>query len=133
MITKEELIEFESEVAKAFEEGKIRGPVHLSFNNEEYLIDFFKRIHPYEWVFSTWRNHYHALLHGVPKDELMNAILQHKSISFQSPMHHFYTSAIVGGILPIAVGTALGLKYKNSRGKVWCFVGGYGSGIWCFL
>ena len=34
-----------------------------------------------------------------------------------------YTSAIVGGIIPIALGVAMGLKKNNSNKKVWCFIG----------
>ena len=54
---------------------------------------------------------------------MLKSILAGNSISFQSPKHHIYTSAIVGGILPIAVGTALGLKYNESNRRVWCFIG----------
>jgi pyruvate dehydrogenase E1 component alpha subunit len=54
----------------------------------------------------------------------MEEILNSHSISFQSPEHHFFTSAIVTGILPIAVGTALALKYKQSSKMVFCFIGG---------
>jgi pyruvate dehydrogenase E1 component alpha subunit len=35
----------------------------------------------------------------------------------------FYSSAIVGGTLPIALGVAKGLKDKGSNEKVWVFVG----------
>ena len=122
-ITKQDLIDFESDVALRWENGEIKAPVHLSYNNEAYLIQLFQYIHPDDWVFTTWRNHYHSLLHGVPKEELLGSILKGNSISFQSPKHRVYTSAIVGGILPIAVGTALGLKYNNSERRVWCFVG----------
>jgi pyruvate dehydrogenase E1 component alpha subunit len=122
-LTEQDLIDFESEVVNQFEQGKIRGAVHLSNNNEKQLIDIFQYINSDDWVFSTWRNHYHALLHGVSKEELMREILNSHSISFQSPKHHFYTSAIVNGILPIAVGTAMGLKWNNSERVVFCFVG----------
>lgn len=123
-ITTEELREFESKVSEEFEKGNIRGPVHLSYGNESYLIKLFEYVNPNDWVFSTWRNHYHALLHGVDKDKLFSEILNGKSISFQSPENRFYTSAIVGGIIPIAVGTAYGLKLNNVTDRmVWCFVG----------
>src|ERR1039458_4488180 len=97
-ITKEELINFESSISELFENGKICGPVHLSHNNEDYLIDLFQYVNKEDWVFSTWRNHYHALLHDIPYDMLMKKILDGNSISFQCPEHNFYTSAIVSGI-----------------------------------
>lgn len=121
--TAERLREFELKVASEFEQAKIRGPVHLSYGNEDRLIDLFQYVHADDWVFSTWRNHYHALLHGVPESYLMDRVLKGHSIDFQAPEHKFYTSAIVAGILPIAVGAALGLRWNDSKAMVWCFVG----------
>jgi pyruvate dehydrogenase E1 component alpha subunit len=126
MLTAIELIDFEKEVACAFEAGKIRGPVHLSGGNEEALLEIFGRINPEDWKFSTWRNHYHALLSGVHRDWLMAEILAGRSMNLMSPEHRFFTSAIVGGCLPIAVGVAAALKRQNYGGKVWCFVGDMG-------
>ena len=37
--------------------------------------------------------------------------------------HNFVISAIVGGIIPQALGVALSLKRRKSKRKVWCFVG----------
>jgi len=37
--------------------------------------------------------------------------------------YNFFTSAIVGGILPIALGTAMGAKLKGLEENVWAFVG----------
>ena len=39
----------------------------------------------------------------------------------------FFTSAIVGGIAPIAVGVAWTLKRKNLNSMVWCFLGDMGA------
>lgn len=122
-ITTEDLRVFEAEVQQRFMNAEIRGPVHLSCGNEELLIEIFKEVHPEDWVFSTWRNHYHALLHGVSKEWLMKEILAGNSIHINNPDHHFYTSAIVGGIIPIATGVAAALKKQNSERKVWCFIG----------
>ena len=61
-MNKKDLIAFEKKVQEAYEAGEIRAPVHLSGNNEEQLIKIFKKIKKNDWVFSTWRNHYHALL-----------------------------------------------------------------------
>ena len=121
--TTEALRVFEQEIASVFETGAIHGPVHLSNGNEEQLIDIFQYVNEQDWVFSTWRNHYHALLHGVPPSILKERIMQGHSIGFQAPENHFFTSAIVNGILPIAVGTALGLRWNLSGRMVWCFVG----------
>lgn len=118
-----ELIAFEKEVADAFESGKVGGPIHLSGGNEDQLISIFRHIGRDDWIFSTWRNHYHALLHGIPREKVMAEILAGRGMNLTFPDHRFYASAIVGGILPIAVGVAYALKLKNCQRKVWCFVG----------
>lgn len=122
-MTADDLRAFEQEVAEAFDAGKIRGPVHLSGGNEDYLIEIFKDIARDDYVFSTWRNHYHALLHGIPRERVMDRILAGKSMNLMFPEHRFFTSAIVGGCLPIAVGVAAALKRKREPVKVWCFLG----------
>ena len=119
----EELIHFENKIVESWETGKIRGPVHLSGGNEKHLIEIFKRISENDWVFSTWRSHYHALLKGVSPDWLETEILEGRSITIVNKDEKFYSSAIVGGILPIAVGVALSNKMKGIDETVWCFVG----------
>ncbi len=122
-ITKEDLINFEKKVKEVYEAGKIRAPVHLSGNNEDILIEIFKSVDKNDWVFSSWRNHYHALLHGIEEDELFRKILDGRSMSVNSKDRNFYSSSIVGGIIPIALGSAMALKKKKSKNKVWCFIG----------
>ncbi len=122
-MTKEELIAFETEVAESFTAGKIKAPVHLSGGNEDQLIEIFKQVKPDDWCFSTHRSHYHALLKGIPPDWVMKEILEGRSINLFNKEHKFFTSAIVGGCLPIAVGTAMGIKRKGGKERVWVFVG----------
>ena len=120
---KEELIKFEEEIAEIFNSGKIKAPVHLYHGNEEQIINIFKNIQKDDWVFCSWRSHYQCLLKGVPKKEIKNEILAGRSISLCFPKYNIYSSAMVGGSLPIAVGTAMSLKRKNSKNKVYCFMG----------
>ena len=91
------LINFELKVKKVYEEGKIKAPIHLSGNNEKHLIKIFKKIKKTDWVFSTWRNHYHALLHGVDEEWLYKEIVLGRSMGIISKKNKFYSSAIVGG------------------------------------
>ena len=111
---KEELINFEDDIISHWEKGEIKGPIHLSNGNEEELIEVFKKISPTDWVFSTWRSHYHALLHGVNPSKLKQKILDGKSITIIDKESNFYSSAIVTGILPIALGVAKSLKLKGN-------------------
>jgi hypothetical protein len=80
-----DLINYEKMIAEHWENGKIRGPVHLSDGNEDQLIEIFKRVKKTDWVFSTWRSHYHALLKGICPVWLENEILDGKSITICSP------------------------------------------------
>ena len=121
--TKEQLDQFELDAKKEWESGKVLGPVHLSKGNEEQLIEIFQYVHPDDWVFSTWRNHYHALLHGVPEKWLMDEIKRGRSMKITNKEHNFVISAIVGGIIPQALGVAMALKRKGSERRVWCFIG----------
>jgi pyruvate dehydrogenase E1 component alpha subunit len=120
---KEELVHFEDDIISHWEKGEIKGPIHLSNGNEEQLIEVFKKISPTDWVFSTWRSHYHALLHGVKPRKLKEKILDGKSITIVDKESKFYASAIVTGTLPIALGVAKSIKYNDGSDKVWVFLG----------
>jgi|TARA_R110000824_G_scaffold711_1_gene4420 TPP-dependent pyruvate/acetoin dehydrogenase alpha subunit len=122
-ITPEELITFETKVKDAYEEGKVKGPIHLAKNNEKELIEIFEYIHEEDWVFVPWRNHYQALLHGVDKTKLFESICNGNSMHTNNVKPNFYSSSIVGGIIPLAVGAAMALKEQKSYRRVWCFVG----------
>ena len=121
--TSETLIDFENLIVKHWEEGKIRGPIHLSNGNEEQLIEVFKRINQNDWVFSTWRSHYHCLLKDICPVWIEEEILKGKSITLCNVDEKFYSSAIVGGTLSIALGVAMGIKQSRSDEKVWAFIG----------
>ena len=122
-MNKKQLIEFEKKVQEIYESGKIKAPVHLSGNNEDQLIKIFRNIDNDDWVFSSWRNHYHALLHGFDPEKLLNLIIEGRSMGINSLEDKFYSSSIVGGSLPIALGVAQSIKLKKEMTKVWCFVG----------
>ena len=70
-MNKSDLINFELDIKNLYEKTKIKAPIHLSGNNEEQLIKIFKKIKKNDWVFSSWRSHYHALLHGVKKKKIL--------------------------------------------------------------
>lgn len=124
MLSKHDLINFENKIASEFNNGQIKSPVHLYNGNEAELIKIFKKINnKNDWVFCTWRSHYQCLLKGVPEGEIYNEIKKGKSISLCFPKFKIYSSAIVGGILPIAVGAAIAIKRKKKKEKVFCFIG----------
>jgi len=125
-MNKEDLIQFETDIKDEFLQAKIKAPIHLSDGNEDQLIRIFQKIDRNDWVFSTWRNHYHALLHGIDPAWLKEQIMMGRSMSINSSDPKFFTSAIVGATPSIATGAALALKKKGSSERVWCFVGDMG-------
>ena len=118
-----DLINFEDSIAKLFNEAKIKAPIHLYSGNEKFLINFFKKVKKNDWVLCSWRSHYQCLLKGVPPKKIKNEIIDGKSISLCFLEYKVYSSAIVGGTLPIAVGLAMSLKRKKSKNKIYCFIG----------
>lgn len=135
--TIEKLQEFETNLAKLFEEGKINCPLHLCGGNERELIDIFHYIEPKDYVFSTHRAHYHYLLKGGDPDKLLDEILglptgickgQGRSMHLYDTSINFYTSAIVGGNCAIAAGVAMAVRHDFAPDdplcpQVYCFIG----------
>lgn len=122
-MTAQDLIAFETEIAELFNAGKIRAPVHLYYGNEVEMIEAFRDVRPDDWVMCSWRSHYQCLLKGVPREEVKAEILAGRSISLCFPRQRVISSAIVGGIIPIAVGAALGIKRRGENNRVHCFMG----------
>ena len=121
--TVESLKAYETKIADLFNKGAIRAPVHLSDGNEAPLIELFSKVQPEDWVFCSWRSHYQCLLKGVKPQALESAILEGRSIALCFSDFNLYSSAIVGGQIPLAVGAALSIKLGNKKAHVWCFIG----------
>lgn len=123
-MTPEDLLAFEEDIAAEFEAGNIPHPVHLAGGNEQQLIELFRQVDKEnDWVLGGWRMHYHCLLKGVPPAELKAAIMAGRSIALAFPEYRVLSSAIVGGICPIAMGIAWALKRQGRPGMVWTFIG----------
>ena len=123
LLTKEQLVDFETDIANCFNNAMIKAPVHLYDGNEEQMINIFKNVEPEDWIFTTWRSHYQCLLKGVPQEQVKQDILDGKSITLCYPEYNVYSSAIVTGNIPISTGVALDIKRKGGNNHVWCFVG----------
>tara|TARA_B100000945_G_C20411406_1_gene612772 strand:+ start:41 stop:1243 length:1203 start_codon:yes stop_codon:yes gene_type:complete len=121
--TPEKLREFSDHIADVHDQGYLPFTVHLCGGNEEQLIDIFSNINEGDYVLSTHRNSYHALLHGIPPDEVEEKMRNGRSMFIFDRERNFYVSAIIGGTAAIAVGMGWALKRKNSDKRVWCFIG----------
>jgi len=125
MVTKEEIIAFEKEIADVFATGVIRAPVHLRAGREDALIKIFKdhQIGDDDYVFGFWDSHELALLKGVPREELKQAIIEGKSISLCFPKQKVLCSGIVGSLMGTAAGVAWALKNQGKKGRAFIFCG----------
>ena len=121
--TKEELIAFEDHIGDLYMDNQLPFLFHLSGGNEDQLIEIFKDIKEGDYVISSHRNHYHALLHGIPPEVVEDRIKNGRSMFIYDRERNFFVSAIIGGTPAIAAGIAWALKRKGSDQKVWCFVG----------
>jgi pyruvate dehydrogenase E1 component alpha subunit len=119
----DELIAFERDIASLYNAGAIRAPIHLSSGNEQQLIEAFKGFKQNDWCYCTWRSHLHALLAGVPAAKVKAAIMAGRSMTLCFPEHRFFSSAIVAGCCPIAVGTAWQIRQRGGKERVFCFLG----------
>ena len=122
-LSAQDLINFEDDIAHEFNEARIRAPVHLYSGNEEEIIRIFRAVAPDDWVLCSWRSHYQCLLKGVPQDRLKAEIMAGRSISLCFPEYRVLSSAIVTGVLPIAVGIGLAIRRAGGSNRVHCFMG----------
>lgn len=119
----EQLIAFEEEIADLFNAGRIKAPVHLYSGGADEMIETFKSIRENDWVLCSWRSHWQCLLKGVPADELKAEIMAGRSIALNFPKYRIVSSAIIGGVLPIAVGLGWAINRSGEDSKVHVFVG----------
>jgi len=122
-VTKEQLIEFENRIKGLWEAGDLPFLIHLCGGNEDQLIEIFKEVREGDWIFSSHRNHYHALLSGVAPDKLEQLIRTGNSMFVFDRERNFVTSSILAGTCAIASGVAWQLKQQGSPNRVWCFLG----------
>lgn len=123
-MTEDELIAFEKDIGDTFNRGEIRAPIHLYAGNESQIMRVFEKIDvKNDWICCTWRNHYQALLKGIPPEVIKERIMAGKSMVMNLPEYKFICSSIVGGIPSIATGLALAAKLKGTTEHVWCWTG----------
>ncbi len=121
--TKPQLIAFEDDIKASWERGELPCLLHLCGGNEDALIEIFAEAKEGDWFFSTHRNHYHALLAGIPPEVLWASIAEGRSMFTFSKVHNFLSSAILAGTCGMAAGVALDTKQRGGTERVWCFVG----------
>lgn len=83
----------------------------------------FSGIQSNDWICSSYRSHYHALLKGISREWVKDEILEGRSMYLMNSEHKLVTTAIVPGQIAIALGIARGAKLRNASEHVWAFCG----------
>jgi len=124
---------FEEKCAELYAAGKIRGFLHLYIGEEAIAAGVMPLLDADDAIVSTYREHGHALLRGVPPGAVMAEMfgkVQGCSRGRGGSMHLFDVSkrfyggnAIVAGGIPIALGLALADKMQGRRHVTACLFG----------
>lgn len=111
-------------------------PVHLCLGQEWVSAELHSNMIPEDWLFSTHRNHGHYLAKGGSEQKLWDEIHGLESgvnqgfagsQGLSDGSINFHASAIVGGLVGAATGTAYALKMDKSKAIVICMVGDGGT------
>ena len=111
-------------------------PVHLSLGQEWVAAEIYEHIRKEDWLFSTHRNHADYFAKGGSEQKLWNEIMGLESgvnagfsgsQGISDASINFHASAIVGGLVGVATGTAYALKLDGSKAISVCVVGDGGT------
>ncbi|MCC6707402.1 MAG: pyruvate dehydrogenase (acetyl-transferring) E1 component subunit alpha [Gammaproteobacteria bacterium] len=124
---------FERRCAEMYQREKIRGFLHLYDGEEAIAVGVMEALTPHDAVIATYREHGQAIARGVPMTHLMAELFGKVEGCCRGrggSMHIFDRArrfiggnAIVGGGLPLAVGTALGDRMQGRDAVSACFFG----------
>ncbi len=115
---------FEQEVKRLYRAGEIPGAIHLYIGQEAIAVGVCSALRDTDYVTSTHRGHGHLIAKGGDIREMM-AELMGKSAGcsggYGGSMHMFDLeigflggNGIVGGGIPIGLGTAFSAKYRKA-------------------
>ena len=124
---------FEEKCFELYQGEKIRGFMHLYDGEEAVSVGVIEALQPQDAIVATYREHGQALARGIGMNALMAEMYgkvegccrgRGGSMHIFDRATRFYGgNAIVGGGLPLAVGTALGDKMLGRNAVTACFFG----------
>lgn len=124
---------FEEEVERQYKRARIGGYCHLASGQEGATVGAVHSMRDEDLLFSSYRTHGLALAKGVDPDQVMGELFGREGGSAHGrggSMHLLDFSkgylggwGIVAGQLPLAVGAALEISYKDKRAAVMCELG----------
>lgn len=124
---------FEERLVHLYEQGLIKGHYHVYIGQEATGVAAISHLKADDYLFTTHRNHGHLLGRGARPEALMAEILGRATglNGGRSGTLHpvapelgvVHTSAIVGGVLPLAAGAAFSAKRRGSGQIAMAFFG----------
>jgi len=124
---------FEEKCVELYSAGEIRGFVHLYIGEEAVAVGVNQALTPEDNIVSTYREHGHALVRGIPVDAVMAEMYgkttgcskgRGGSMHLFDARRRFYGgNAIVGGGLPLSIGLALADQMRGDQRITACFFG----------
>lgn len=125
--------QFEQAAAEQYAQGNIAGFLHLYPGEEAVAVGSLRAADPGDYAVSTYREHVHALMRGVPPAAVMAELFGRSggcAGGYGGSMHLFDAQrrlfggyAIVGETFPVAIGVAYRQVMLNSRDAVLCYFG----------
>jgi pyruvate dehydrogenase E1 component alpha subunit len=133
---------FEEKTAEMYQAAKIGGFCHLNIGEEATIVGTISALRPKDYVYSTYREHGHAIAKGVDPNAVMAELFGKEtgtsrgrggSMHLFSQEHRFYGGyAIVGQSLPIACGSAYAINYEEKDEVVMSIFGDGATNIGAF-
>jgi pyruvate dehydrogenase E1 component alpha subunit len=124
---------FEERAAEEYTKGNIVGFLHLYPGEEAVGAGVINAALPSDYIVSTYREHAHALVRGIPANQVMAELFGRAtgmSGGMGGSMHMFNRErrfmggyAIVGETYPISIGIAYACMLRNLPEAVICFFG----------
>ena len=124
---------FEEKCVELYSAEQIRGFLHVYIGEEAVATGVMAALDPDDSVVTTYREHGHALLRGVPATSVMAEMFGRidgcsrgrggSMHLFDKDTRFFGGNAIVAGGLPLAVGLALADKMAGRNRVTACFFG----------
>jgi dihydrolipoamide dehydrogenase len=133
---------FEERAQEQYTKAKIGGYCHLNIGEEATVVGGILALKPNDWVFTSYREHGHAIARGVEPKAVMAELFGKETGTSHGrggSMHlvdygkRFMGGyGIVGGHLPLAVGGAWAVKYQKHEDVVFCMFGDGATNIGAF-
>ena len=124
---------FEEKAAEMYMRGKIGGFLHLYVGEEAMAVGSISTLKPQDYIVSHYREHGHALARGIEPRRIMAELFGRSTGTSKGKggsMHLFDAQrgflggyAIVGGMMPIAVGLGLAAQQQGNDSVTLCFFG----------